>query len=525
MIFDFDNGGATIRGFLTSGLTACDDTAFYGGVNLVEGHVARAGLLKHQVDSVAFLISRSGGILADDMGLGKTCSAIVSSLIGEDRLPALIICPAGLRNTWRDEVTRVAPQLTVALPNRPDDIPDGRFPDVVVIPFSRLKNFFGWEALPGFKVLFVDEAQAFKNSRAFSRRERVGAEAAVEQGAKLTGHRTAILFEIASQIPAVFCLTGTPILSRPRELFNLLRLIRHPLGKDFRRFSIRYCDGHQGAFGWQADGCTNAIELRESLRNVILRRMKDDVLNLPGKESLLTRTPLMGDWVNRYRNTWRDYIASAKLVKSKEAMRSAWKAKHLVSINLLRQICSLSKIEYLSDRLAGSTEKVIVFTSFSESLNGVCEKLEAVGIGHVRYEGGMNEKQRHAAVTAFRTDEQCRVFVSNTEAGKTGLTLVEATRVIFMDMVWTPADHYQAEDRAHRIGQTKRVTCEYLIVPDTVEDVIFELLATKKKVIDRILGASGVDNNGELNSNIEADFLSKIKVLAKQSLAGQGELF
>ena len=93
----------------------------------------------------------------------------------------------------------------------------------------------------------------------------------------------------------------------------------------------------------------------------------------------------------------------------------------------------------------------------------------------------------------FRTDPSCRVFVSNIEAGKTGLTLIEATRVMFLDMAWTPADLYQCEDRAHRIGQTKPVVCEYVIVPDTVEDLVLELLSSKKVVIDRLLGTGDVD--------------------------------
>jgi len=526
MFLDFYNMSACVRGFLASELSTCDDISFDSLVGFVRDHPVCQTLMPHQVDAVTFMLSRDGGILADDMGLGKTCCSIIRCLIQpEASLPCLIITPAGLRRTWRDEILRICPTATIEMPDSGDDLDGTRLPQFTIIPFSRLKSFYQWNALPSFKVLFVDESQAFKNNRSFTRNESREAAATHARGDSVKGHRTALMFEIAKPIPSIYCLTGTPILSRPRELFNLLKLIRHPLGNSFLRFSKQFCGGVETRFGWQADGCTNAVELRESLKNVVLRRLKVDVLNLPGKETILTRTPLAGEWIAKYRGAWHSYITNLKSTKSKADQRKAFKARHIVSLNLLRQICSQSKTDYIVDRIINSDEKMIVFTSVTETLTSISEALTAKGVDHVCYHGAMNESKRHAAVKHFRGEPACRVFLSNTEAGKTGLTLIEATRVIFMDMVWTPADHYQAEDRAHRIGQTRKVTCEYLIAPGTVEDVIYELLASKKKVIDKILGGRAEDDGGVMGATIEGDFLTKIISLAKSPEAEQLQIF
>lgn len=526
MVIDFSKLNSVVADFLASGLSLCDDASFYESLNSVRGSSSAMLLMEHQIDAVAFLHSRAGGILADDMGLGKTCCAVVRCLVSPEKsFPCLVVTPAGLRNTWRDEILRIDKSLSVSMPNSPADIESSRLPQFVIIPFSRLKAFYKWDAISQFKILYVDEAQAFKNSRGFNRSERQEAAYQHSQGESVKGHRTSLLFEISRDIPAVFCLTGTPVLSRPRELFNLLRLIRHPLAGNFIRFSERFCGGVQTRFGWHADGCTNAVELRESLKNVVLRRLKLDVLQLPGKETILTRTPLSGEWLARYRGAWGNYVSEIRATRSKKDVRNALKAKHLVSLNLLRQICSQSKAEYISARVAASTEKFIIFTSVTETLTNISEKLKSFNVHHVCYHGALNEKKRHLAVQEFRTNPDCRVFVSNTEAGKTGLTLVEATRVVFMDMVWTPADHYQAEDRAHRIGQTKKVTCEYLIAPGTVEDVIYELLSSKKKVIDRILGGAQEDDTGEMATTIEGDFIARVISAAKTAEADQLQIF
>ena len=83
--------------------------------------------------------------------------------------------------------------------------------------------------------------------------------------------------------PAVYLLTGTPLTNRPRDLFVLLQLVGHPLGRSFLSFAKRYCAAERNEYGWETRGASNIEELTVQLHGVMLRRSKDDVLSLPPK--------------------------------------------------------------------------------------------------------------------------------------------------------------------------------------------------------------------------------------------------
>ena len=81
----------------------------------------------------------------------------------------------------------------------------------------------------------------------------------------------------------VFLLTGTPMTSRPRDLFNLLRCVGHPATRSFLSFAKRYCEAYRNDFGWVTTGASNLEELNLLMKEVSLRRKKDEVLDLPPK--------------------------------------------------------------------------------------------------------------------------------------------------------------------------------------------------------------------------------------------------
>ena len=106
----------------------------------------------------------------------------------------------------------------------------------------------------------------------------------MERGLHHSMHRTEAALKIARGILVIWALTGTPILSRPVQLFNVLRLIRHPLSRSFSEYAERYCAGGKAIYGVEASGCSRTIELRAATASVILRRRKADVLELLPKE-------------------------------------------------------------------------------------------------------------------------------------------------------------------------------------------------------------------------------------------------
>jgi len=481
-MFFFNNPNLAVDRFLSSDFASCEEFLYFEKLKAIKAHPLSVHLLSHQVKSVAFLSSRNGAILADEMGLGKTRSSILSALIfSNERIPALIVCPTSIRFDWRDEILNVSPTSTHSLPDSPKD---WRPADFTILSLSRLKSFYGWGEAHTFKSLFLDESQVFKNSAELTAAKRNTPVQANLDGTMPGLHRTQLVFTLAKKIPNVFCLTGTPILGKTRELFNLLRLIRHPLGKNFLKFSERYCGGHETPFGWKADGSTNIFELRELLRGAIFRQLKRHVLSLPSKTTVVTPVPLSGSFYDDYQNAWTRYLSKLSGVSSARVFQRI-KVRHLVEINLLRQITSLSKVPYLGARIASSpTKKFLVFSLFTETLNEVSKDLTLRGIPFVRYDGSLSENQRYEAIQRFKKDPRCH-FVANMDAAKAGLTLVESDHAIFLDQSWTPADHWQAEDRVHRIGQDRPVVSEYLYAPKTVEERLVDVLIQKQAIIDQ----------------------------------------
>ncbi len=124
-----------------------------------------------------------------------------------------------------------------------------------------------------------------------------------------------------------------------------------------------------------------------------------------------------------------------------------------------------------------------MFTAFTNGLN----KHKAVfGDACVTISGENDAKERMLAVDRFQCDQTVRLAVCNIVAGGVGITLTAATHVIFQDLDWVPANHLQAEDRAYRMGQTERVTVEYMLADGTLDVFIADLLETKLHLIGMV---------------------------------------
>src|SRR5215213_1495423 len=221
------------------------------------------GLFTHQVDGVAFLLGRRRAILADDMGLGKTRQSIVALTEAAPVGPWLVVCPASVKRNWAREITLARPHDAVHVVG-PADPPAVGYSGWVVVNYDLLSRVDALlEDLPWTGIVF-DEAHYLKNH---------------------TSQRSKIARELVAAAPdaVLYALTGTPLTNRPRDLFPLLQLVGHPMGRSFLSFAKRYCDAHHNGFGWVTDGASNLEELRLQLHGVMLRRTKDETLDLPPK--------------------------------------------------------------------------------------------------------------------------------------------------------------------------------------------------------------------------------------------------
>jgi SWI/SNF-related matrix-associated actin-dependent regulator 1 of chromatin subfamily A len=419
----------------------------------------------HQADGVSFLISKRRAILGDDMGLGKTRQAIVGVQVAVPTGTILVVCPASLKLNWRREIWMVDPDARIEVLGVPDGAQND--PRWVIVNYDLLaRNAERLHAIRWAGVI-LDEAHFIKNN---SQR--------TSHCLKLLGVSNNTREPVIGP-KQVYLLTGTPITNRPRDLFNLLRCVGHPSARSFLSFAKRYCDAYQNDYGWVTTGASNLEELNLLMKEVMLRRKKDEVLDLPPKirtwvpiavesASALNAQRSFAEWfASADASTPNDRDFLARLTKVRIALH---KAKHR------------AVEERIGDVIA-TDRKVIVFTVFTEGLK---KHKAAFGDECVTISGSDNAMQRMQAVDRFQNDPEVRLAVCNILAGGVGITLTAGTHVIFQDLDWVPANHLQAEDRAYRLGQKDRVTVEYLLADGTLDAFIAELLEAKMSLINAV---------------------------------------
>jgi len=422
--------------------------------------------LTHQKESIQKLVENKKFILADDMGLGKTTSTIIAALeAGAKKI--LIICPATLKINWKREIENYSDRSTYIAEGKNFSTEH----DFVIINYDIIKNFHDPKKKDDsqilradFDLVIIDEAHYIKNAQA---------------------QRTKLINDLVKKVDRLWLLTGTPMTSRPIDYYNLLSLIDSPVAKNWMAYVIRYCQGYQFKVGsrkvWNVMGASNLEELRDRTVGLTLRRLKEDVLDLPDK--IITPVYLrlksklyeevMGDYYNWYE-------------KNPEESKSL--TVQFTKLTKVRQIIADEKIAQtieLAENIIEQDKKVIIFCNFTDSLNKICEHF---GKTAVKLDGSMSKGERQLSVDQFQENEKVKVFVGNIKAAGVGLTLTAAEAVIMNDLSFLPSDHSQAEDRAYRFGQKNNVLVYYPIFENTIEGIIYDILANKKQVISTILG-------------------------------------
>ena len=184
-----------------------------------------------------------------------------------------------------------------------------------------------------------------------------------------------------------------------------------------------------------------------------------------------------------------------------------------------RRQLAIAKCGMTFDFVSGAVEqgeKVIVFSCFDEPLKTLAQKL---GEQAVLLTGATPARQRQKLVDRFQSDPGVRVFVANIQAGGVGLNLTAARQVVFNDLDWVPANHWQAEDRAYRIGQTCTVNVTYMVGSNSVDEFVQRVLETKTRLVDAVIeGTLSADTgSGNILDELERLFIRLSPQLADRT--------
>jgi SWI/SNF-related matrix-associated actin-dependent regulator 1 of chromatin subfamily A len=437
-----------------------------------------AGLFAHQVEGVAFLLSRRRAILADDMGLGKTRQSVIALTEAAAGGPYLVICPASIKRNWTREIAAARPGSETAIVG-PGAVPARGYCGWVIVNYDILGKTIDVLLQHEWRGIVFDEAHYLKNHR--SQRSRLGRR----------------LAEAAGPDVLVHMLTGTPLTNRPRDLFPLLQLARHAMARSFLSFARRYCAAVHNGYGWDTSGASNLDELRLQLHGLMLRRTKDDVLDLPPK----VRTWLPVDVPE---GTARR--ESRRVLELLLARRQEEREPHMRLLGELtrgRRKLAIAKSKHTIDLAQSAVEqgeKVLVFSCFAEPIERIATHF---GAAARTLTGETPASARLDIVDAFQSNDDVRVLVANIVVGGIGLNLTAARQVIFNDLDWVPAQHWQAEDRAYRIGQTGTVNVSYLVGAGTIDEFVARVLESKAALVETVV------EGGEF----PADVLSSLETL------------
>ena len=416
------------------------------------------------------------------MGLGKTRQSVIAMTEAEPAGPWLVVCPASVKHNWAREIyLALGDEETWVVGS--DPVPPPGFGGWMVINYDLLKRDIEALLEHPFTGIVFDEGHYLKNHRA--QRSRLARRLVVDR-------------EID---PVVHVLTGTPLTNRPRDLFPLLQLVGHALGHSFLAFAKRYCDGHKNDYGyWVTAGASNVAELSVQLQGIMLRRNKDEVLDLPAKQ----RTWIEVDVDVEVRERLNDAVG--RFLSGDRDGRG--RRLGIAMFSGARRRLAVAKVPQTLDYVKGAIdqgEKVLLFSCFTHATR----RFErALGELAVTITGEVPTARRQGIVDRFQNDDSVRVLIGQIHAAGVGINLTAARQVVFNDLDWVPSNHWQAEDRTHRIGQTGTVNVTYMVARDTLEEFIRTILETKSRLIDDVVEGKS------LGEAVQTDVLVELRRLA-----------
>ncbi|KAJ1485867.1 P-loop containing nucleoside triphosphate hydrolase protein [Baffinella frigidus] len=481
-----------------------------------------------QKEGVKFGLARGGRVLiGDEMGLGKTLQAIAVAATYIEEWPLLVVCPSSMRGMWEQEILKWLPTLVaegevnVIYTGKDEIDADSKVTIISYDLFAKMKDSIDGV---GFRVVVADEAHYLKNAQA---------------------KRSSAITPVIKSADRAILLTGTPALARPVELFNLLNSLHPEMFDKFITFVYRYCDAHQGHFGLETGGSSNLEELHLVLQtHAMVRRLKKDVLTqLPAKrrqrvflqvqrlkKDVMTQLPAKRRQRVFLQVSKEDAIhlnaQMGKLTALGESLGEGADENDAYAVKMQKQTLIMklytetgkakmnAVADYVKDMLDCGA-KFLVFAHHIEVLDAIEAAVKTKKVGYIRIDGSTPPRERQSRVADFQTKDTVRVAVLSVTAAGTGLTLTAAHTVVFAELHWTPGIMLQAEDRVHRIGQESAVNVHYLLAKGTCDDLIWESVSSKMRIVGRALdGKTGDLNAARIPLQASLDEAQRIADLA-----------
>jgi non-specific serine/threonine protein kinase len=422
-----------------------------------------------------------GGCLADDMGLGKTLQTISFLQFLKEKYPGstqLVVCPTSLIFNWENEIQKFCPSLTTyTYYGGQREFTETHFTtyDVVLTTYGMVRNDLEHLGLFLWQYVILDESQSIKNPDA--------------QVTKAVNKLNAVNRII---------LSGTPVQNNTADLFAQFNFLNPGLLGTREYFNREFAHAID-----KLGSKEKTQHLKKLIHPFTLRRTKEQVAkDLPDKTVSILWCTMEAEQRKIY-NQYKDNYRNQLLKRIDEEGLGKSGIYVLEGLLRLRQLCDhpalvkdpaidttrAVKIEELVREVQENAgiNKLLVFSQFTEMLHIIRDEFTAAGITYCYLDGKTSAEKRREQVQTFQEDTTIKAFLISLKAGGVGLNLTVADYVFLVDPWWNPAAEQQAIDRAHRIGQTRKVFAYKMICKDTVEEKILKLQERKKMLADELI--------------------------------------
>lgn len=457
----------------------------------------------HQIDGVRFGLNKKRFLLGDDQGLGKTKQIIdfVGCLEKTDKInKVLIICGVNsLKYNWQSEIGIHSDEKGWVLGTRFRKTTGKTYEGSTKDKLADLEN------LPDSRYLItnIETLRAGAEKISKSKYHFPVAEKLAELCKK--GIISVIAFDECHKskdptslqsramsllsAPYMAAMSGTPLMNNPLDLYFPLSWLGYEK-HSFYQFKQHYCTlGGWG--GSQVVGYKNLEEIRALMDEVMLRRLKTEVLDLPEKIRKIEYVDMTAKQAQIYKEVYMGVMNELQKIKFSNnplsmmiRLRQATGWTGILS-QTVQESAKMDRMVELIEEISASGQKAIVFSNWESMTEIAREKLKAYNPAYIT--GATKADDRMNEVDRFQNDKNCKVIIGTIGAMGTGLTLTAAQNVIFLDSPWNMALKAQAEDRAHRIGTQGTVNVITLVCKNTIDERIEELVEKKGQIADALV--------------------------------------
>ena len=465
----------------------------------------------HQIDGVRFGLNKKKFLLCDDQGLGKTFQIInwVGCLEKTDTInKVLIVCGVNsLKYNWQSEISIHSDEKGRVLGTRYrkttgkayegstkdkledlDNLPDCRY---IITNIETLRA--GAEKISKSKYHFpiAEKLQELCKNGTIS----VIAFDEAHRSKEPTSLQSRAMMNV--QAKYMVAMSGTPLMNNPLDLYFPMKWLGYE-NHSFYQFKQHYCKlGGWG--GSQVVGYKNLEEIRAMMDNIMLRRLKTEVLDLPEKIRKIEYVDMTPKQAQIYKEVYNGVMSELQKIKFSNnplsmmiRLRQATGWTGIIS-NTIQESAKMERMIELVQEIVASGQKAIIFSNWESITEVAREKLKSYNPAYIT--GATKADERMKEVDRFQNDDKCKVIIGTIGAMGTGLTLTAAQNVIFLDSPWNMALKAQAEDRAHRIGTKGTVSVITLCCRDTIDERIEELVEKKGQIADALVdGKISIDD-------------------------------